>query len=77
MALITDATQSWSSPIVLSSDEIWQARSGNVFVTTTSTPDANDGFALIEGRGVLIRAGLTVRYRKVGPTDAVIVHEFV
>ena len=77
MALITDATTTWSSPVQLVEDEIWQTRYGNVFVTTTPTPAAEDGFNLVQGEGVLIRAGREVRYRKEGATDALIVREAV
>lgn len=77
MAIITDATTSWSDPITLTDDEIWQTRFGSVFITTTPTPAANDGFNLLQGEGVLIRAGREVRYRKEGATDAAIVREAV
>jgi len=77
MALISDVTTTWSDPLTLTRDEIWQARSGSVFVTTSPDPDPDDGFALVEGRGVLIRAGLNVRYRKQGSTAALLVHEAV
>lgn len=77
MALISDAATTWSSPITLASDEIWQTRWGNIFVTTTDAPDPDDGFALQQGQGVLLRAGLQVRYRKVGTTSAMIAREAV
>lgn len=77
MALITDATETWSGPITLAADEIWQTRWGSVFVTTTASPDPNDGFALIQGHGIMIRAGQNVQYRKEGSTDALIVREAI
>jgi hypothetical protein len=77
MALILDATTAWSSPVALTGDEIWQARWGSVFLTTTDTPDALDGFSLTQGDAVHFRAGLNVRYRKEGTTDALIVREAV
>lgn len=77
MALITDATNTWSDPVTLLEDEIWQTRYGSVFLTTTDAPDVDDGFNLNQGDGVLIRAGHVVRFRKVGPTDALIVREAV
>ncbi len=77
MSLIDDASASWSTPVVLASDEIWQARHGSVFVTTTASPDAEDGVALIQGHGLHLRSGLTVRYRKEGPGAARIVREAV
>ncbi len=77
MAVIRDATLTWSDPILLDSDEIWQARKGSVFITTTESPDAEDGIALVQGQGVLIRSGSQVRYRKEEATEALIVHEVV
>lgn len=77
MALITDAATTWSSPITLTQDEVWQTRKGSVFVTTTASPDAEDGILLREGVGIRFSAGSDVRYRKEGTDDAVIVHEGV
>jgi hypothetical protein len=77
MALITDATTTWSAPVTLVSDEIWQTRYGSVFLTTTPGPAPDDGFHLLQGEGVLIRAGREVRYRKAGLTAALIVREAV
>lgn len=77
MALITDAATAWSSPLTLTQDEVWQTRSGSVFVTTTSSPDATDGLLLREGMGIRFSAGSDVRYRKEGTAEAVIVHEAV
>jgi hypothetical protein len=57
MALITDATASWSAPATLASDQIWQVRAGSAFLTTTPSADPDDGFRLTEGEGVLIRRG--------------------
>ena len=75
MALITNAATGWSSPITLTFDEIWQARKGSVFVTTTSSPDAEDGIALHENHAVQFPAGVSVSYRKEGVTEAMIVRE--
>ncbi len=75
MALIVDAANGWSSPVTLSSDEIWQTRKGSVFVTTTASPDAEDGLALHEFHAVQFPAGAEVRYRKEGPGEALIVRE--
>jgi hypothetical protein len=77
MALITDATTAWSAPVTLTEDEIWQTRYGSVFLTTTPGAAPDDGFNLLQGEGVLIRAGREVRYRKTGPTEALIVREAV
>ncbi|MEM9477519.1 MAG: hypothetical protein AAGA71_19690 [Pseudomonadota bacterium] len=77
MALIEDARTTWSSPVTLTSDEVWQARFGSVFVSTTASPAALDGIALIQGHGLHLRAGLQVRYRKEGPGAALLVREAV
>lgn len=77
MALITDAGLSWSAPVTLSSDEIWQTRKGSLFVSTTAAPDAEDGLALEEGSAVQFSAGATVRYRKTGSAEAWVVREAV
>ena len=77
MALISDAAPTWSAPITLATDELWQARRGSVFVTTTASPAADDGLALHENHAVRLPAGATVSYRKEGITDALIVREAV
>lgn len=77
MALITDSVSSWSAPITLSSDEIWQTRRGSVFVSTAATPGAEDGLALQEGAAVQFSAGVSVRYRKEGIVDVWIAREAV
>ena len=75
MALVTDAATGWSAPVTLAADEIWQTRKGSIFVTTTASPDAEDGIALHENHAVQFTAGSEVRYRKVGATEALIVRE--
>jgi hypothetical protein len=77
MALITDATTGWSTPITLSTDEVWQTRKGSVFVTTSASPAAEDGIALQENHAVRFTAGLSVQYRKEGVTEALIAREAV
>ena len=77
MPLITDAANTWSAPVTLGADEIWQTRKGSVFVSTAASPGAADGIALHENHGVQISSGLTVRYRKEGSTEALIVREVV
>lgn len=77
MALIEDAAAAWSAPVTLSSDEIWQARYGAVFVSTTASPVATDGVALLQGEALHLSAGLAVRYRKEGLAPALIVREAV
>lgn len=77
MSLITTATTGWSAPVTLSADEIWQARKGSVFVTTTASPVPDDGIALHENHAVRFSAGVTVQFRKEGVTEALIVREAV
>lgn len=77
MALIRDARNEWSDPVTLQQDEIWQARDGNIFITTTDSPESDDGIALVLRDGVRLGAGLSVRYRKAGETGALIVREAV
>lgn len=77
MAIIADATLSWSAPVTLSQDEIWQARDGTVYLTTNDTPGADDGILLSEGQAVQFSTGLTLRYRKAAATLARIVREAV
>ena len=77
MALITDAATDWSAAVTLTSDEIWQARRGSVYLTTTASPDAEDGLALHETHAVQLSAGVTILYRKEGTGDALIVREAI
>lgn len=77
MALITDAATTWSAPVTLTQDEIWQTRSGSVFLTTTPGAAADDGVLLRAGRAILLSAGSELRYRKEGRADALIAREAV
>lgn len=77
MALIRDVKNEWSAPVTLTTDEIWQARDGSVFLTTGASPDSDDGICLVMRDGVRLGAGLEVRYRKSGDTAALIVREAV
>lgn len=77
MALIIDSTNSWSSPVTLSTDEIWQTGKGAVYVTTTASPDVEDGLALHEFHAEQFPAGSVVRYRKDGVGEALIVREAI
>ncbi len=77
MSLITDATAAWSTPITLTSDEVWQTREGSVFVTTTASPDPKDGIAIHENHAVRFSAGLSVSYRKEGSAAALVAREAV
>ena len=77
MALITDAATAWSAPVTLTQDEIWQTRTGTVFLTSTPGAAADDGLFLREATAVAISAGTELRYRREGTTPAVIVREAV
>ncbi|MEM9239725.1 MAG: hypothetical protein AAGB07_07070 [Pseudomonadota bacterium] len=77
MALITDAAETWSAPIVLSANEIWQVRQGSVYITTSTSPAADDGLQLHEMHGVQFSVGQVVRYRKADIAEALIVRETV
>lgn len=77
MALIRDAQNEWSAPVPLAAAEIWQAREGHVFLTTTAEPESDDGISLTLRDGIRLAAGLSVRYRKAGNTAALIAREAV
>lgn len=77
MALIQDAATTWSAPVTLTEDEVWQAREGLIYLSTTASPVADDGIALTERSAVQLAAGRVVRYRKEGTTQATIVREAV
>ncbi len=77
MALIKDAATAWSAPVTLATDEVWQARRGSIYVTTTDQPEADDGIAIVLRDGIRLRAELVVRYRKEGNTAAVIAREAI
>ena len=77
MALIRDARIEWSAPITLEKDEIWQARSGSIFFTTTPEPESDDGLAMVLRDGIRLCAGVSVRYRKEGEGAALIAREVI
>ena len=77
MATITDAATGWSSPVSRTTNEVWQSRSGNVFVSTSASPGPDDGIALHEMHAIQFAAGLSVRYRKEGTGEAMIAREAV
>lgn len=65
MSLITDATEEWSSGVTLTADEVWQAQSGWILISTAVSPGANDGIILRGERGdaIAISSGKTVKYK--------------
>ncbi len=77
MALITNASNTWSAPVTLVADEIWQARRDGVFLSTDAAPGPDDGLLLLHGTAVQISAGRTVRYRLAGLGSALIAREAI
>lgn len=75
MALITVDSTSWSTPLTLATDEIWQTRKGLIFLTSTASPAPEDGIEVRENQAVRLSAGTQIRYRKAGTTEALIVRE--
>lgn len=75
MALIIDATSAWSAPVSIASDELWQARQGSIYLTTSNAPGPDDGLSLVEGQGIYVKAGSAVKYRRQGTALAVIARE--
>lgn len=78
MATITDITASWSAPVALTAPEIWQARWGSVYLSTSASPGATDGILLTQGQALCFETGVSVRYRRdAGPGDALVVREIL
>lgn len=77
MAIITDATLTWSDPVTLGADEIWQSRDNTLYITTTATPDADDGVSLRRNEALHLSAGTVLRYRKSGADAVTFVREVV
>lgn len=77
MALIRSITTAWSDAVTLSTEEVWQAREGAVFLTTHPTPALEDGIALSSGKALRFPAGTELRYRKAQPGEAMIVREAI
>lgn len=77
MSLIRDAKVEWSAPVTLLNDEVWQARSGCVYLTTSDSPDSDGGLCMALRDGIRIGAGCTVRYRRESGAPALIARESV
>ena len=77
MAIIADTDFAWSSIITLATDEIWQARTDTVFITTTPSPTEHDGIKLRAGEAIRLAAGIQIRYRKEGPGPVEIAREAI
>lgn len=76
MAVISDASNDWSSAVTISgSAEFWQVRDGPVYLATgaSSAPsDLEDGLLLEPGTIIELADGEVVRYRTTD-SEAVIV----
>ena len=72
MAVVTDLTLSWSSPVTLAVRERWQARSGTLYISTDAAPSDDDGWLVPAPRWIEIDAGVTVRVRR-GVEPAVLI----
>lgn len=77
MALIRNITTSWSDAVILANDEVWQTRAGAVFLSTQASPSSDDGIVLTLRKALRFSAGTSLRYRKNGPGEALIVREAV
>ena len=77
MPLIRDASTDWSSPVVLTTAELWQCRAGCVFVSTETAPEADGGLQINARDGIRLGAGLVVRYRSKDGVSALIAREVV
>ena len=75
MTTITDIALTWSEPVTLEKDELWQARCGTIFVSTTQNPGPKDGIAVRSGYVLPVSGGTTVRYRKKRKETPYIVRE--
>jgi hypothetical protein len=71
MAVITNATGAWAS-VTLSSNEVWQVRSGNVEVDTEATEADRMGILLTLNDSIQLTSGATVYYRLAQGSAAVI-----
>ena len=76
MPMISTLPQTWSSPVTLAADEVWQVRGGPVFLTTEASPAPLTGLEMRSGDAIRVTAGKTVRYRSFDAT-AQIVREVV
>ncbi|SHH18436.1 hypothetical protein SAMN05444003_2361 [Cognatiyoonia sediminum] len=72
MSLLSNLTTSWSSPMVLVDDEVWQAREGSCYLSTDETPSTDDGIVLEQGQALFFSAGMAVHYRSKGLQNAIL-----
>jgi hypothetical protein len=63
MALITDASTSWSAGTLLTTDEVWQVRSGDILLATRASPSGDEGLYLPKNYMIQFNSGVTVKYR--------------
>jgi hypothetical protein len=55
---------SWQTYGPLAAEELWQCRKGKVLISLEAIADNDQGTALVEGDGIYIAVGKTVRIRK-------------
>jgi len=77
MAYISDVTATWSSPVTLTANEIWQCSRGSVRVTSEASPAELDGLILTAGHGVQFGNGQVIRYKLSGLTFSTITRTVV
>lgn len=71
---ITNIAADWSDEITLTQDEDWQCKAGQVELLINAEPGPNrSGSILPAPFKEKLRAGETVRYRRVGRVPAIIV----
>ena len=77
MAVLKVTNTEWSAPVLLTADEIWQVREGDVLIASWEPSGPVDGF-LLSGHSndaVQFKAGQSVRYRAVNVFNyAILVH---
>jgi hypothetical protein len=70
----------WAS-VTLAADEVWQARGGSIFVTIENPIRADQGFLLVSGAVLPLKAGQTVNFRANVPVgvdhDVILVREAI
>lgn len=71
MALYSVPMTGWTAPIILAQRSFVQVQSGwPVLVATEAPADLNDGAILRDEKGIILGAGVVLRFRADGLTDA-------
>lgn len=65
-------TATWSDPVTLTQDEIFQCHKGTVYLTLADAApaDTSDGIRLADGDSFIAPGGATVRFNSPVPTQA-------